>query len=257
MNFSIIILAAGLGTRMNNSDDPKVLTILEGFPLIYYVLRTAISIKPEKICIVVGYQKEKLISYIENEFLKLHPYPNIKFVTQAEQLGTGHAVKCCKDNFTNYAGKILILSGDVPLLSPATLLQFIEDSKGTDLSIMTSIATNPYEYGRVLRDNNEEIIGIIEEKDASELERLIYEVNTGIYFVSSEILFSLLDKVTTSKKTNEYYLTDIVAIGIEEDYQVVANSVANFSEVQGVNTILQLNLIRKILLQELYCPIVK
>ena len=240
MDFSIIILAAGLGRRMNNPNEPKVLAKLNKLPLIYYVLRTAISLNPNKICVVVGHHKEKLIAYIEDVFLKQYPCSNIEYVIQEEQLGTGNAVKCCANNFENYTGKVLILSGDVPLLKPDTLTKFIENSKDTDLSVLTSIAPNPFGYGRILRDNDEQIIGIKEEKDATELEQLINEINSGIYFVDSWLLFSLLEEVMNSNNQGEYYLTDIVSIGLKKGKQVVANTITNFSEVQGVNTLEQL-----------------
>jgi bifunctional UDP-N-acetylglucosamine pyrophosphorylase/glucosamine-1-phosphate N-acetyltransferase len=249
MNFSIIILAAGLGKRMNNPDVPKVLAKLNGFPMIYYVLRTAISLKPDKICIVVGHHREKLISYIENDFLKKHPSINIKYVPQEEQLGTGHAVKCCADSFKNYTGKILILPGDVPLLSANTLMEFIEDSIESDLSVLTSITPNPFGYGRILRDNDEHIIGIREEKDASDWEKLINEINTGIYFVYANLLFSLLDNVKNTNSQSEYYLTDIVSIGLEKRKQVFAGTIAPLVETQGVNTFEQLEILEKIMLK--------
>ena len=247
MNFSIIILAAGLGKRMNNPNEAKVLAKLNGLPLIHYVFQTAISLNPDKICIVVGHQKEMLISYIEEHILNLFPFQNIEYVVQTEQLGTGHAVKCCENNFKEYTGKILILSGDVPLLTRETLSNFIENSKETDLSVMTSIASAPSGYGRILRDNDGNIIAIKEEKDTSDWERLINEINAGIYIVGSNLLFSLLEKVENKNNVGEYYLTDIISIGLTEKKRVVANTIVNLSEVEGINTMEQLQKIRNFL----------
>jgi len=246
MNFSIIILAAGLGKRMNNPDIPKVLSELDNKPLIYYVLKVAIAMNPDKICIVVGHQKEKLISYINDVILYEFPFTKIEYAMQEEQLGTGHAVMCCENNFENYDGKILILSGDVPLLQEKTLSDFIKNSVEADLSVLTSVASNPFGYGRILRDDNENILGIKEEKDATDLERLIYEINTGIYFVDAKLLFSLLKKIKNENNQSEYYLTDIVSIGLLESNNVIANTIAPFVEIQGINTIEQLEELEQI-----------
>ena len=247
MKFSIIILAAGLGKRMNTPDEPKVLAKLNEQPLISYVLKTAISLKPDKICIVVGHHKEKLIEYINKNFLEQHHFKNIEYVVQEEQLGTGHAVKCCKNNFETYNDKILILSGDVPLLKTETLSNFIKESEESDLSVLTSIAPNPHGYGRILRNNEENIIGIKEEKDATDMQKLIKEINSGIYFVNSNLLFSLLEEIKNTNNQSEFYLTDIVSLGIEKNKKIIANSIVLLKEVQGVNTTEQLKELEKLL----------
>ncbi|MCL2038975.1 MAG: NTP transferase domain-containing protein [Bacteroidetes bacterium] len=254
MSFSIIILAAGLGKRMNNPDVPKALTELNGMPLIHYVLNVAISLNPDKICIVVGHYKDKLVSYINDFIANEHQSLTIEYAIQEEQLGTGHAVQCCENNFANYGGKVLILSADVPILRAETLLGFIENSAKSNLSVLSSVATNPFGYGRILRDINENIIGIVEEKDATELERLIYEINTGIYFVDAKLLFSLIKKIKNNNNQAEYYLTDIVSIGLQENLNVIANTIAPFTEIQGVNTLEQLEEIKKIIVISKFYP---
>ena len=250
MKFSIIILAAGLGKRMNNPDIPKALTEFNEKTLIYYVLKEAIALKPDKICIVVGHHKEKLISYIDEVVLSEYPFVGLEYAVQEEQLGTGHAVLCCENNFVNYDGKILILSADVPLLRKKTLLDFMKNSIKTDLSVLTSIASNPFGYGRILRDDNEKIIGIREEKDTTELERFIYEINTGIYFVDAKLLFPLIKKVKNENNQAEYYLTDIVSIGLSQNKNIIANTIAPFIEIQGINTLEQLEELKQIKIEE-------
>jgi bifunctional UDP-N-acetylglucosamine pyrophosphorylase/glucosamine-1-phosphate N-acetyltransferase len=246
-NFSIVILAAGLGKRMQNAEIPKVLAQLKSNPLLYYVLQTGVNLSPQKICIVVGHKKELIIDYVNNKFIpencnakKPDTANFIDFAVQSEQLGTGHAVKCTENYFKDYDGKILILSGDVPLLKAHTLKEFIKKSDGSNIAVLTAIASNPFGYGRIIRDENQNIISIIEEKDASEEQKLINEINSGIYFVETKILFSLLNEIKNNNSQNEFYLTDIISLGLNKKQKVFANTTAPLNEILGVNTAEQL-----------------
>jgi UDP-N-acetylglucosamine diphosphorylase/glucosamine-1-phosphate N-acetyltransferase len=247
-NFSIVILAAGLGKRMNNPDIPKVMTELNKQPLIYYVLETAISLKPDKIVIVVGHKKDILISYINDIFLKLFPdfsKDKILFVEQKQQIGTGDAVKSATQYFTGYNGEILILSGDVPMLSSNTLINFINLHNNNVhnnklISVLSATTDNPYNYGRIVRNSESSFSAIIEEKDATDSIKQIKEINSGIYYLNSILLFELLNKVNNNNQQNEYYLTDIISLGIKNEIYVEANNIATFEEIQGVNTTEQL-----------------
>ncbi len=249
---SVIILAAGLGKRMNNPNIPKVMTSLNNKPLIYYVLNTANKLKPQKIVLVVGHHRELLIDYVNNEFKE----DNIKFAIQYEQLGTGHATQCAEkeicfnaSNINNNPNihNILILSGDVPLLSHKTLNNFLDThiSKNSDISVLTAIADDPSGYGRIIRNKNNDFIAIVEEKDADKNIKLITEINSGIYCVKANLLFNLLKNVNNKNNQNEYYLTDIIDIGIKQNLNIIAIKTANFKEIQGINTREQLQEIEK------------
>jgi UDP-N-acetylglucosamine diphosphorylase/glucosamine-1-phosphate N-acetyltransferase len=231
--FSIIILAAGKGKRMNNPDIPKVLVELKGKPLISYVLEEAELLKPSLMVIIVGFHKDKVINYLNST-----AFENIKFVEQTEQLGTGHAVAQAERIFQDYNGNNLILCGDVPLLSHHTLEKFIEEHNRNeaDLSVLTTIAPNPKGYGRIIRDINGNFNKIVEEKDASDEERKTAEINSGVYFIKSELLFNSLKEVSNKNAQGEYYLTDIVDILFKKKARVLAFNLASFSELQGINS---------------------
>jgi len=245
-NLSIIILAAGKGTRMNNLETPKVLAQLLNKPLIDYVVSTAFSLFPNSVTIVVGYKKELVIDYIN-----LLKYSDICYVEQKEQLGTGHAVLHARDLFDGNRIDVLILSGDVPLLTSTTLNEFIEHHKyeNASLSVLSAIADNPFGYGRIVRDKENNFIQIVEEKDADDYIKQITEINSGIYLVSSDLLFKSLGKIENNNAQKEFYLTDIVDIIRLEGKKVLAIQAANFEEIQGINTIEQLIQVEKMLVE--------
>ena len=231
-NFSVIILAAGQGKRMKNPDNAKVMANLSGKPLIRHVLDQSDLLKLQKIVVIVGYQKQKVIDYINS-------YRNdIVFVEQKEQLGTGHAVDQSENVFKDYDGNILILCGDVPNLRASSLKSFIKKHNDTssDISVLSTIAKNPYGYGRIIRDSEGNFIKIVEEKDADEFEKKANEINSGVYLVKSQLLFSALKNISNNNAQGEYYLTDIIDILRNWNYNVSAFNVAEFDELQGVNS---------------------
>lgn len=251
-NFSIIILAAGLGKRMQNPDIPKVLATVNKKPLIYYVLKTAVDLNPDKICLVVGHKRELLIDYVQNEFLtefRDFSSSRIVFAVQEEQLGTGHAVVCAEQYFSNYQGNILILAGDVPLLTASTLSSFIQlhNSENSDITVLSALAPEPFGYGRIVRNFENQFTAIVEEKDASESEKQLNEINSGIYFLKSGLLFDLLGRVDNVNSQREYYLTDIIKFGKLSDKKIIAKDLAGIDEVQGINTPEQLQEIERII----------
>ncbi len=231
-NFSIIILAAGQGKRMKNPNMSKVMALLDDSPLIAHVLNQAVKLHPDKIVVIVGYQKDTVINYVRENFQL------IEFAIQDEQLGTGHAVLQTEPNYINYDGDILILSGDVPLLRSATLDNFIKQhyENNPDLSVLSTYADNPKGYGRIIRNEKNEFVKIVEEKDANSDEQLIKEINSGVYFVNSKLLFDALKQVSNNNQQNEYYLTDIIEILQNNGYKVNAFAGAEFNELQGVNS---------------------
>ena len=179
MAIQVVILAAGQGKRMN-SRLPKVLHTLAGKPLLRHVIDTALKIAPEtKPVIIYGHEGEQVKSHFASD--------NVTFVEQTEQAGTGHAVQQALPQI-NASDRVLILYGDVPLISVETLQALLKQTPELGIGIVTAYLKNPEGYGRIKRDSDAEIMGIIEEKDASEKERRITEINSGIYLVSAEHL---------------------------------------------------------------------
>ena len=183
----VIILAAGLGKRMKSSL-PKVMHPLSGKPLFLHVLTTARRLKPDKVAIIIGHGAETVKQTYRND--------DVKWVFQEQQLGTGHAVLCAKNSFGEFAGDILILSGDVPLISERTLSAMIHWHRqhNASLTLLTALLKEPRGYGRILRHADGDIAGIVEEQDATDAQQQIEEVNAGIYVVSAPFLFSALEK---------------------------------------------------------------
>jgi len=230
----VIILAAGQGKRMLDPSKAKVMSMLRGKPLIEYVIQRAVRIS-KKVYIIVGYQKQSVINFIEssNKFKQ-----EITIIEQREQLGTGHAVTHTESVLKNFEGDVLILSGDVPNLSYETLLKFIGEHRSSkaDVSVLSTIAENPFGYGRIIRNGHNDFLKITEEKDATIKEREVKEINSGVYLLKSKLLFPVLKKVSNSNAQREYYLTDIIEILRNEGAKVFAFPEAEFSELLGVNS---------------------
>ncbi|MBI5324608.1 MAG: NTP transferase domain-containing protein [Ignavibacteriae bacterium] len=232
-NLNIIIVAAGKGKRMNNPLLAKVMAELDGKPLIGHVLNEAIKLSPEKIIIVVGHQKDSVINYVDSLELK-----NTAFVEQKEQLGTGHAVNQAKPVMDGSDKNILILAGDVPLLSSDTLIKFIHfhNEKKSDVSVLSTIAPNPFGYGRIIRDDKGNFTKIVEEKDANEEEKKVNEINSGVFLLKSDLLFNSLQLISNKNSQGEYYLTDIIEILKNKGSSVQAFAGPEYDELQGVNS---------------------
>ena len=173
MNTIVVILAAGKGTRMESSI-PKVLHTLKDRTLIEWVIATSTQVNPQKIIVVIGHDREKIKK-------KLQHYDNLEFVVQKEQKGTGHAVKMCFENLKNFDGNVMILSGDVPLISIDTLTNLIKikSQRNASATILTSTMDNADGYGRVARNSNNTLSKIVEHKDCNKDELLIKEINAG------------------------------------------------------------------------------
>lgn len=230
---AVAILAAGKGKRMNNPDQSKVMALLDAKPLIAHVLDETLKLNPEQIILIVGHQKQSVIDFIRTEYS-----PDFLFAEQNQQLGTGHAVAQTKGHLMSFEGDILILSGDVPLLSAATLEKFIENHHqgNWDLSVLSTIAPDPRGYGRIVRDNEGNFLKIVEQKDANEFEQNIDEINSGVYLVKSDLLFDALDGLSNNNSQGEYYLTDIIEILAQKSYKVNCFAGAEFGELQGINS---------------------
>jgi bifunctional UDP-N-acetylglucosamine pyrophosphorylase/glucosamine-1-phosphate N-acetyltransferase len=224
-----IILAAGQGTRMR-SKVPKVLHKLAGKPMLERVIETAQTISPS-ISIVYGYQGDTVKTALSSY--------NINWVHQAEQLGTGHAVKqSVLDNES--ADQILVLLGDTPLITTQTLNALRENTAKNEVGIVTVHLENPYGLGRILRDKNNHIVGIVEEKDATDEQKKITEINTGIMLLPTQHLKQWLAKLKNNNAQKEYYLTDIFAMAVAEKVAIKNVSPQFIEEVMGINTRVQL-----------------
>ena len=223
MTLSIVILAAGKGTRMN-SQLPKVLQPLAGKPILQYVLDTTHSLQPNNISIVAGHKSEMLRELIKDK--------NISWRIQDTQLGTGHAVIQAIPDLNS--DKTLILYGDVPLIKKADLQSLIKKSD-TGLAVMTHIKNDANGYGRILREDNK-IQGIIEDKDCNEEQKKIKEINTGILAVDTKYLKQWLSRLTNENTQKEYYLTDIVKFAVEDNITVSSHEVEEEVSISGVNS---------------------
>ena len=235
MNIHTIILAAGKGTRMN-TNLPKVMQPLGGKTIISHVIDTAQKVS-DHITLVAGYKKEVLKQFIGAS------YPNVSSVDQDEQLGTGHAVKQASHLIAPNQ-KILILYGDVPLISEATLQALISET--TDCCLLSMLPDDPTPYGKVIKDSSGHAIKITEQKDASDEERKIPEVFTGIMTVKGEMLVTALDEINNNNAASEYYLTDLVEILSLKGVKINCIQ-ANPDEVVGANNKQELHQLESIL----------
>jgi bifunctional UDP-N-acetylglucosamine pyrophosphorylase/glucosamine-1-phosphate N-acetyltransferase len=229
MSTSVIILAAGKGTRMRSSL-PKVLQPLAGRPLLGHVIETAKKLNAKNIITIFGHGGNLVQQAFAQE--------NVQWVEQAEQLGTGHAVKVTLPVLPS-DGVSLILSGDVPCISQETLEKLLSVSRETGIGLVTLTLADSTGYGRIIRENNK-IQAIVEHKDASDAQRQIKEINTGIYCVSNAKLHQWLPKLSNNNAQGEYYLTDIVAMAIADGLEVASVEPERAFEVEGVNDRIQL-----------------
>jgi len=221
---NIVILAAGKGTRMQ-SFMPKVLHRLAGKTLLQHVIETAKQLSPNKVVVVYGYGGDAVPKAFKHE--------TVAWVEQKEQLGTGHAVLQAVPHLDD-EGTTLILLGDVPLLNQRSCLSLLKKTEG--LGLLTVKKENPTGYGRIVRNDQQQILAIVEHKDATESQRAIAEVNTGIMAVSNSKLKTWLSKLSNNNAQGEYYLTDIVAMAVNDGLKVEAEITHDEASVEGVNS---------------------
>ncbi|MCP5331787.1 MAG: bifunctional UDP-N-acetylglucosamine diphosphorylase/glucosamine-1-phosphate N-acetyltransferase GlmU [Pseudomonadales bacterium] len=230
MTLNVVILAAGQGTRMRSAK-PKVLHPLAGRPLLAHVLAAAEALPQPKIHLVVGHGADQVRASLANA--------RVDWVEQAQQLGTGHAVMQALPLLDPDA-QTLILYGDVPLITPATLTALLQQLTADAVALLTVRLPNPTGYGRILRNPAGEVVAIVEEKDATPAQRAIDEVNTGIMALPTALLARWLPQLSTGNAQGEYYLTDLVAMAVAEGKPIATLYPASFDEVTGVNTRQQL-----------------
>jgi len=224
LGLSIIILAAGQGTRMC-SDLPKVLHQLAGRPMLGHVLERSRQLGVDDLCVVYGYGGDAVPRSFDGD--------DVRWIVQAKQLGTGHAVRQAMPE-TPDDNQALILYGDVPLLTQATLTKLLDETPANEVSVLTVDMSDPTGYGRVVRDGDN-VVGIVEQKDASEAELEITEINTGVMVCPAAKLKSWLDDLGSNNAQGEYYLTDVIAMAVRDGVSVNGVKADNRVEVMGIN----------------------
>lgn len=242
MEIKAVILAAGKGTRMKSETTPKVLHQIMGKTLLGYVLDNVKNFASEQF-VIVGHHAQEVEDFVKTN------YTNAKTVLQTPQLGTGHAVSMVCPNLENYDGLILILCGDTPLIKAETLKSFVDfhKSNNSDITVMSTIFDNPTNYGRIIRDTDNSLKCIVEEKDATPEQKAVKEVNAGIYCLNWGKVKSAFSQLKTNNAQGEYYLTDIISWGKEQALKVNAFILDDSDEIYGINSRLNLATATKIM----------
>jgi bifunctional UDP-N-acetylglucosamine pyrophosphorylase/glucosamine-1-phosphate N-acetyltransferase len=222
-----IILAAGKGSRMR-SDLPKVLHAVNGRPMIEHSIEKARSVGIEDIIAVVGYKREQVREALGD---------SVRYVVQDQQLGTGHAVMMARDLLAGFDGNVVVLYGDMPLITAGTIHQLIETREQDEVkaALLTIVLDNPPDFGRIVRDEQGHIQRIVEVRDASPQELKIKEVNVGMYCFDCQELLAALEALDNDNAQNEYYLTDVVGIMCDEGLAVETVVTGNLEETLGIN----------------------
>ncbi len=230
MDVHVVILAAGKGTRMK-SRRPKVLHELAGRSLIEHVLATVDGLAAASTTLVVGHGADEVREALAGR-------PHLQYVVQSPQLGTGHALLQTEPLLGNRTGTVLLLYGDVPLLDPSTLVRLVEAHRTARAAatVLTAELDEPYGYGRIVRDEGQRVVRIVEERDASGDERLIREINSGIYCFALAPLFEALNALAADNSQDEYYLTDLVAAYRRRGLSVETLRLDSPDELRGINS---------------------
>ncbi len=229
MNLAVVILAAGKGTRMK-SDLPKVLHPIAGRPMVQHVVDAAGALDPDNTVLIYGHGGEAVRQAVTGS--------RLQWAEQAEQLGTGHAVAQALPHLEEDV--VLVLYGDVPLIQPQTLRDFVARVDDQSLALMTLTLDDPSGYGRVIRDGDGKVQRVVEQKDASDDEKAVREINTGILACTRRFLNDSLPRLSNSNAQGEYYLTDLIAMAVDAGMDVVTEQPGHAWEVDGVNDRVQL-----------------
>ncbi|MFF5988872.1 bifunctional UDP-N-acetylglucosamine diphosphorylase/glucosamine-1-phosphate N-acetyltransferase GlmU [Prauserella flavalba] len=240
---STVILAAGEGTRMR-SDLPKVLHPIAGRPLVEHAVRAAAGLDPEQLVVVVGHGREAVTQHLGTLGETLGR--SVTTAVQESQNGTGHAVSCALDALpSGLSGTVLVTYGDVPLLDTATLAKLLEEHERTAnaVTVLTSVVADPTGYGRIVRDAAGDVAAIVEQKDATEEQRAIREINSGVYAFDAAVLADGLSRLSTDNAQGELYLTDVLGIARGDGKHVGAHVVEDTWLTEGVNDRVQLSVL--------------
>ena len=235
MSIKVIVLCAGKGTRMK-SEKAKVMHEIMGQPMSKYIYDIAKEISNQKPLFVVGYKKEQIEEYFKD---------NVDYIEQSVQMGTGHAIMITKD-YINEEDNVLILCGDTPLIKKETIKRLIDENSKKDAVILTSIVDNPYGYGRIVKDSKGNFDKIVEEKDATNEQKNIQEINAGMYLVKGTLIKENIEKLTNDNSQKEYYLTDLFEL-LKKQNKDIATFLIDKQEILGVNSRVQLEEARRII----------
>lgn len=229
-------MAAGKGMRMNDSSKAKVMFEVNGKPMVQHVVELAESLQSDRIISIVGFHRDSVIEFFNTVA------PNVETVVQEPQLGTGHAVMQTEPLLRNFAGDVLVLSGDVPLLRKETIADLIEYHRDSNAvgTILTAKLSDPAGYGRIIRNKHKLVTGIVEHKDATEDQRQVNEINSGIYIFDAKFLFEALQHINPHNAQNEYYLPDVFGYFWKHHFIISAVAAGDFDEIRGINTLEQL-----------------
>ncbi len=230
MPLSIIILAAGQGVRMKSSR-PKIMHALAGKPMLQHVVDTSLALEPDQILVVVGHQSDRIRSVMHDQ--------GLEFIEQSDQLGTGHAVAQCLPSL-NKGNDVLVLYGDVPLISVDTIRTLLDKADDTTVNILSFLPQNSQGYGRILRSADGGVEAIVEQKDTSAEQKKIRESNSGILFIDGKKIGELIRNLDNKNVQGEYLLTDVVKHSVQQGLKVAAVICSENDEVNGVNDQAQL-----------------
>ena len=235
-----VILAAGEGKRMRSSL-AKVLHPVCGRPMVTYVIQTARLVGSDRVILVVGHQKERVIQALQEE--------RVEFVVQAEQLGTAHALLQAEGILSGFRGQLLVLCGDTPLLSDQIVSRLLSQHRASSAkaTVLTAILEDPRGYGRVLRTPGGMLDIIVEEKDANQQQKAVKEINAGAYCFQAPLIFEVLGQIGRDNRQGEFYLPDAIAILRSRELPVAAVVAGDPREVLGVNSVDQLLEVERIM----------
>jgi UDP-N-acetylglucosamine pyrophosphorylase len=239
---AVVIMAAGKGTRMNNPDMAKVMYTVAGKPMVEHVVDLALAIGASRVVVITGWQKDSVIGHLRSTGKP------VQCVVQEPQLGTGHAVLQAEATLSGFRGDVVVLSGDVPLLTRGTMESLLTEHRraAACATVLTAVMEDPTGYGRMLRGAGGEVVGIVEQKDAAPAQREIREINSGIYVFEAGSLFAGLHRITPNNAQKEYYLTDVFSHLWANKMPVRAVIASDAREIQGVNTPAQLEEVRAV-----------
>ena len=243
-NFAAVVMAAGQGKRMQDPSRAKVMYELDGRPMIHFVVDLAYDLGAGRGMVVVGHQREIVTEYLRRS------HPDVLCPVQEQQLGTGHAVMQTEESLRGLQGDVVVLSGDVPLLTKKTMQHLMDHHIASKAvaTILTARVDDPTGYGRIIRNEQGFVEKIVEHRDANAEELRIREINSGIYLFDKERLFDGLSRLTTENTQHEYYLTDVFGYFWMNRWPVSALVADHPEEIHGINTVDQLEQARGILI---------
>ena len=245
MSIDVVILAAGKGTRMH-SEKPKVLHAIGGKAMLEHVVNSAAQLPASKLHVVVGFGADAIKAYFKQTD-QVQESQHISWATQAEQLGTGHAVAQALPDLDTSSddNKVLVLYGDVPLIQKRTLEKLLSTVDAETVALLTLVTENPTGLGRIIRNSDNAVVAIVEEKDASAEQKKIQETNSGILAVPARKLAAWLNALGNDNEQGEYYLTDVIAMAVNDGCKIAVTTIDDGFEVQGVNDKKQLAMLER------------